>query len=229
MITLIGTGHIFNLNSTLNTLFTYIKPDLICVELDEGRFNTLDVKNKDFEEYLKKRKNLPILYKLFLRHQEKSAKKHGVSPGDEMIAAIRYAQQNNLPFELIDMDFQYLYGELMNSLKTSEKIKLSFLGVFLTLFGWYFNREEKIEKDLERLDKNFDKNMEKMQESYPIFKKIILDDRNEYMAKKIMNLRQNHKNIIACVGDGHIHGISRILNSNNVEFETVRLRSLMGQ
>ncbi len=229
MITLIGTGHIFNLNSTLNTLFADIKPDLICVELDKDRFTTLDVKSKDFEEYLKKRKNLPILYKLFLRHQEKSAKKHGVNPGDEMIAAIKYAQQNDLPFELIDMDFQYLYEELMTSLKTSEKMKLSFLGVFLTLFGWYFTREEKIEKDLERLDKDFDRSMEKMQESYPILKKIILDDRNEYMAKKIMNLRQNHKNIIACVGDGHIHGISRILKSNNVEFETVRLKSLMNQ
>jgi len=229
LITLIGTGHIFNLNSTLISLFTNIKPDIICVELDEGRFNTLDAKDQDIKKYLKKRKGLPILYKLFLRHQEKSAQKNGVKPGDEMIAAIKYAQQNSLPFKLIDMDFQYLYQELMSSLKTSEKVKLALLGIFLTFFGWYFNRKGKIEKDLERLDKDFDKNMEKMQESYPIIKKIVLDDRNEYMAKKIMNLRQNHKNIIACVGDGHIHGISNILKSNNVKFKTVRLKSLMNQ
>lgn len=227
MITLVGTGHIFNLDSSLKTLFNNIKPDLICVELDKDRYNTLRIRYKDSKKYLKKRKNLPILYALFLRYQEKGAKKYGVNPGDEMLTAVYYAQKMHLSFELIDDDFQHLYKKIIESLTTVEKLKLTFIGVFLTFFGWYFTSRKKVKKDLERLDKNFDKNMQKMEISYPVIKKLVLDDRNEYMAQKIMHLMKNYRNIVACVGDGHVVGISRILKSNNVKFDTIRLRSLI--
>jgi len=187
----------------------------------------LQIKNNDSKKYLKTRKNLPILYKLFLRYQEKSAKKYGVNPGDEMLTAIYYAQKNQLPFEFIDADFQDLYKTIMKSLTSAEKLELALLGVFLTFFGWYFNSRKKIKKDLERLDKNFDKNMEKMEAAYPVIKKLVLDDRNEHMAKKIMELKDKYGNIVACVGDGHVVGISRILKSNNVKFDTIRLKSLI--
>jgi len=227
MIILVGTGHVFDLVSDLNNFFDMKKPDIICVELDKDRYNILSMRNHDSTRFFNLRKDVPLLYKLFMRFQEKTAKKYGVNPGDEMLAAIDYAQLNQIPYEFIDVNAQELYDGLIRSLSTFEKIKLSILAVSLTVFGWYFNSRKNIDKELERLDENFDKNMEKMQASYPIIKKLVLDDRNEHMAKKIMKLKDKYINIVACVGDGHVVGISRILKSNNIKFEIMRLRSLI--
>ena len=44
MITLIGTGHVFNLSAALNRVFDEKKPDVICVELDQQRLHALILK-----------------------------------------------------------------------------------------------------------------------------------------------------------------------------------------
>jgi len=227
MITIVGTGHIFNISPNLKNLFTKIQPDVICVELDKNRYNALKNRYQDSKSHSEKRRNLPLFYTLFLRFQQRSARKFGVNPGDEMLTAINYAQKNNLPFKFIDGDFQIIYQKIMESLTLKEKLKLAFVALFLTFFGWYLTRRKKVEKDLEKFDKNFDKNLQKMQASYPIIKKFLLDDRNKHMAKKIMKLKEKHRNIVACVGDGHVVGISRILKENNVDFKAIRLKSLL--
>jgi len=121
MITIIGTGHVFDLSSNLNSLFDKKKPDLICVELDKDRYNILSMRNSDSKQFIRLRKNVPLMYLLFMRFQEKTAKKYGVNPGDEMLAAIRYAQVNKLPYEFIDTNYQFLYNKLINSLKKKKK------------------------------------------------------------------------------------------------------------
>jgi len=79
---------------------------------------------------------------------------------------------------------------------------------------------------LDKLDNNFDDMLKQFDANYPILKRIILDERNEYMARKLISLRKHHKNIFACVGDGHVRGISKILDSKNIDFETVKLKDL---
>ena len=39
MITLIGTGHVFNLTQQLLDIFDEIRPEIICVELDKQRYD----------------------------------------------------------------------------------------------------------------------------------------------------------------------------------------------
>ena len=46
MITLIGTGHVFNLSSALKNVFNEKNPDVICVELDQQRLRALMIKKK---------------------------------------------------------------------------------------------------------------------------------------------------------------------------------------
>ena len=116
MITIIGTGHVFDVSSNLNFLFDKKKPDLICVELDRDRYDILSMRNSDSKKFMKLRKNVPLIYLLFMRFQEKTAKKYGVNPGDEMLAAIRYAQVNKLPYEFIDTNTGGPSGGMMQSL-----------------------------------------------------------------------------------------------------------------
>ena len=54
----------------------------------------------------------------------------------------------------------------------------------------------------------------------------MIDERNENMANRIIDLTEHYENIIACIGDGHIIGISNILDEKKFEYETIRLNDL---
>ena len=79
MITLIGTGHVFNLSQALINIFEDIQPEILCVELDKQRYNALLIKQTNPDKYKEMQKNLPILYKLLSKFQDEMAKEYGVS------------------------------------------------------------------------------------------------------------------------------------------------------
>ena len=74
MITLIGTGHVFNLSSALIDIFDEKNPNVICVELDQQRLNALLLKKTDPERYKEASKNNPFIYKILARFQDNMAK-----------------------------------------------------------------------------------------------------------------------------------------------------------
>ena len=221
MITLIGTGHVFNLSDAIIDIFNEISPDVICVELDKKRYNSLLIKSKDPNEYHKSRRNLPFLYKILAKFQDNMAKEYGVNAGDEMLTAIKYAENHNLPLELIDMDAQELFLKMLKKMTISEKFKLLLSGI-----GGLFINKERVEKELKKIENEFDDYIEKIGEKFPTIKKILIDERNNYMTKKIIRLTEEKNNIIACLGDGHIPGISKLLNQENIEFNIIRLKDL---
>jgi len=221
MITLIGTGHVFNLSSALIDIFDEKNPDVICVELDPQRLNALMLKKKDPERYKEASKNNPFIYKILARFQDNMAKEYGVSAGDEMLTAINYAQSHGKPLELIDSNAQKLFKKMLKSMTLSEKIKL-----FLSGFSGFFIGKERIEKELKKIEGKFDDYLKEIGEKFPTVKKILIDERNENMANRIIELTENHERIIACMGDGHIIGISNILDEQNIEYETIRLNDL---
>lgn len=221
MITLIGTGHVFNLSAALNSIFDEKKPDVICVELDQQRLHALVLKKNDPVRYKNVSKNNPFIYRILARFQDNMAKEYGVSAGDEMLTAINYAQSNGIQLELIDSNAQKLFTKMLKSMTLSEKIKLLFSG-----FSGLFIRKERVEKELKKIQNNFDDYLKEIGEKFPTIKKILIDERNENMANRIINLTENFDQIIACIGDGHIIGISNILNKKNIEYDIIRLKDL---
>ena len=221
MITLIGTGHVFDLSSALSAVFDERQPDVICVELDRQRYNAIMMKRSDPEAYEEAKKNLPFVYRLLARFQEGMANEYGVSAGDEMLAAITYAQSHGLPAEFIDMNTQQLFIKMWKSMPFSEKFKLLLSG-----FGGMFVSKKRVEKELKNLQNTFDSYIEEIGKRFPTIKATLIDKRNEYMVKRLVNLNENYENIIACIGDGHVPGISKLLTSKNIEFETIRLSEL---
>jgi len=224
MITLIGTGHVFDLSSALISAFDEREPEVICVELDKQRYNAIMVKRSNPESYKEARKNLPFAYRLLARFQESMASEYGVNAGDEMLTAVTYAQSHQLPVEFIDMNAQHLFIKMWRSMPFSEKFKLLLSG-----FGGFFISKKRVEEELKNFQDDFDSYIEEIGKKFPTIKKTLIDKRNVYMVNKLTELNEQYQKIIACMGDGHIPGVSELLNSENIEIETIRLNELRNQ
>lgn len=224
MITLIGTGHVFNLSQALLKIFDEKQPEILCVELDKQRYNALMFKQNDPEKYKEHSKNLPFLYKILARFQENMAAEYGVQPGDEMVTTINYAQSHQLPLAFIDMNAQHLFMKMLKSMTIGEKIRMLFSG-----FAGFFVSKKRVEEELDKLEKNFDKYMKEIGKKFPTVKRVLVDERNQYMAQQLVDLNKQYEKVVAVVGDGHIPGLSNLLKEKDVEFEAVRLGDLRKQ
>ena len=221
MIILIGTGHVFDLSDALRKRFDEIEPDVICVELDRQRYHALLSRKNQPEKNNKSRDKSPVIYNLLGKFQESMAKQYGVKAGDEMLAAIGYAQANNLPVELIDLNAREIFSKMLKSMSLTEKFRLFFSGVA----GFFVNRGV-VEKELVNIEENFDSYLNQISKKFPSIKKALIDDRNEHMFDRLIKLNEKYERIVACIGDGHVYGISDLLKSKNVEFKTIRLSEL---
>jgi len=221
MITLIGTGHVFDLEESLHQNFQQKNPDVLCVELDKQRYHALMMKQQDPEKYKQSAKKLPFLYRLLAQFQENMAKRFGVSPGEEMITTIKYARNYQIPLMCIDMHGQKLFSRMIKSMTIKEKTTFLFSGI-----AGLFVRAEKVEKQVENISKDLESYLEIIGKKFPTIKKILIDERNMYMVNNIIKLSENYQQIIAIVGDGHIPGMSEILKEKEVDHDLVRLHEL---
>jgi pheromone shutdown protein TraB len=182
------------------------------------------LKQTNPEAYKDHEKNVPILYKLLARFQEGMAKEYGVTAGEEMLTAINYARNHQLPVAFIDMNAQHLFSRMLRSMSLSEKFKLMFTG-----FGGFFVNKKRMEQELKKLEKNFDTYIKQIGEKFPTVKRVLIDERDYYMVQQLTAANEQHEKIVAVIGDGHIPGISELLTKKEIEFETIRLSELRSQ
>lgn len=221
MITLIGTGHVFNLSAAIFNIFEEKEPEIIGVELDPQRYQAILLRKTDPTTYHNAKKDLPLIYKLLAQFQENMAEQYGVNAGDEMITAIQYAQSHQLPVAFIDTNAQQLFTQMWNTMPFFEKMKLIFSG----LTGFFVSKK-RVEQELKNYQQNFDSYIQEIGKKFPTIKRTLIDERNEHMVLKLVALHEKHQKIIACVGDGHVPGISALLQEKQIPFETIRLIDL---
>jgi len=221
MITLIGTGHVFNLSQQLLDIFDEIRPEIICIELDKQRYDALILKQTNPQEYKNQAKNIPIIYKLLSRFQEGMAKQYGVTAGSEMITAINYAQANQLPIAFIDMNAQNMFSNMLKKMTLKEKFKLMLSG-----FGGFFVSKKSVEEELKKFEQNFDSYIDQIGKKLPTIKKVLIDERNEHMVKELVKASEQYEKIIAVVGDGHIPGLSKLLTEKKIDLKEIRLSQI---
>ena len=221
MITIIGTGHVFDLSQSILNVFDEKQPDIVCIELDKKRYNALVMRKNNPEAFQEARKNTPFIYRLLARFQDSMAKEYGVEAGDEMMTAINYAQSRQLPVAFIDLNAQFMFARMLKSMGFSEKIKLLISG-----FSGFFISKKRVEKELKKHESNFDKYIEEVGEKFPTIKRVLIDERNEYMVNQLVKADEEYDKIVAVMGDGHIPGISGLLKSKKIDFESVRLKDL---
>jgi pheromone shutdown protein TraB len=68
--------------------------------------------------------------------------------------------------------------------------------------------------------------IENMRKKYPTLVRVLIDERNEHMAKEISKVCSAHRNVVAVVGDGHVDGLLKLLPSD-LEVRAVRLAEIM--
>ena len=212
-ITLLGTAHVSKESVALVEKKILSKDfDCIAVELCPARYENLKNRswwqNLDIYEVFKKKKASLLLINLALSaYQRRLADKVGVEAGKEMIRATELATENDIRLEVVDRDITTTLHRLVTKVSFWQKIKI-FSGLIVGIFVG-----EEVDKDqIENLKKGdmLHSVIEEFGDSLPQIKKVLIDERDEFMTGKLSMLTMSEnapKNILAVVGAGHLVGM----------------------
>lgn len=209
-ILLIGTAHVSQHSVDLVCdVISSEKPDGVCIELDDKRFQALSDEKRwqklDLKTVIKNRQLSTLMISIMMAsYQKKLGDNLGVSPGAELLAAAKTAEASGIPIHLCDRDIRITLRRAWKSTSLFRKFYL-----LSALLAGMFDNEEIDEEKLEEL-KNQDvltELMAEMGDSLPEMKRVLIDERDIYMAEKIY--QTPGELIVAVVGAGHVEGIKR--------------------
>ena len=210
---LIGTSHISPESvKEVKKIIDEIKPTYVAVELDKGRL--LGLMGKKEKLKIKDMFKLGIKETLFIMFgswlEKKLGKMVGTKPGDEMKVAVREAAKIKAKILLIDQEINITVKRLFKYLTFKEKIR--FVGdIIKGLLGF----GEKMSIDLRKVPESelIEKLILQVKERYPNIYKVLITERNEIMAKRLVKFMEKNpsEKIVAVVGAGHESGMSEII------------------
>ena len=215
---LVGTAHVSQESVHLvQQVIANEKPDCVCVELDDKRYQALSGRKRweslDLKEIIKKKQLSTLLVNLILAsYQKKLGMQLGVMPGSELLQATREAEKYSIPVSLCDRDVRVT---LRRAWHETSLFKKGYL--LATLLVSLFDKTEITEEKLEQLKKKdvLSELMSELGEAMPVLKKVLIDERDIYLAEKIK--MSAGKKLVAVVGAGHVEGITRRIREDNSE------------
>jgi len=208
---LLGTAHVATASvEAVKENIEEWKPDIVAVELCKGRHDALtQEKRLDREGLLKVIKEgkapMVLLQSLLAAEQRKLGLDEGQQPGAELLAAVEVANEAELRVELVDRDIQTTLRRAWNKMSFKEKFGLM----------WALLAEEDSDEELELEQMLADKDlltslMEELREVSPGAGSVLIDERDEFIARKISGIRTEGK-VLAVLGAGHLDGVSKLL------------------
>lgn len=213
VVTLIGTAHVSKESAELvQAVIEEQKPDTVCVELCESRHQAISQKdrweNTDIVKIIKEKKAFLLLSNLMLAaFQRRIAQKLGVTPGQEMIAALASAKSVGAETHLADRDIRITLSRTWRLMGLWDKIKL-----FFQLLLSMVDMEEITEEDVEKMKQEdvLETLLSEVGQHMPVIRNILIDERDRYLTEKIRNAPG--EKIVAVVGAGHVPGIKKYWN-----------------
>jgi pheromone shutdown-related protein TraB len=214
-IILVGTAHISAESVELvHKVIAEQRPDCVCVELDERRFQALSERTRweglDLREVIKHRQLATLLLNFLLSsYQRRLGGKLGVMPGSELLEAARSAEALGIPVALVDRDIRITLRRAWSALSLLDKSKL----IASALLGLV----EEAELDEEELRRIREKDvlselMNELGRVMPALRRVLIDERDAYLAQKIREAPG--KKVVAVVGAGHVAGMRAALESD---------------
>lgn len=227
---LIGTAHVSqNSVEEVAEVIEKENPDRICIELDASRLSS-KTKKKSWEEtdirkVFKEGKGFLLLANTALASfQRKLGAQTGTKPGEELLGAVRLAEEKNIPISLCDRDIQTTFRRAWAKSSLWNKCKL-----LATLISAAFSNEEISPEELEELKKQetLEGMLNEVAKELPSIKEVLIDERDTYLATKIYSAPGKKK--VAVIGAGHTRGVlstfEKLENGGDVksaeELETV--------
>ena len=207
---LIGTAHVSKASAELvEKVIKEQQPDTVCIELCKPRFESLNNaqrwKDTNIFEVIKTGKAYLLMAQLALAaFQKRIADELGIRPGEEMRRAIETSNEVNAKLSCVDR-------EVRTTLKRAwAKASLwSMIKVTASIIASLFTKEKLSEEEIEKLKLGDDLTamMTEFSDHLPGVKTALIDERDSYMAQKIVD--SPGSKLVAVVGAGHVPGIKR--------------------
>ncbi|MBW1857954.1 MAG: TraB family protein, partial [Deltaproteobacteria bacterium] len=187
-ITLIGTAHVsFESADLVQKVIEDEKPDMVCVELCESRYQSIMQKSKwqntNLIKVIKEKKAFLLLSNLMLAYfQKKVGQKLGIRPGEEIVRAIQAATSVGARIHLADRDIRTTLSRTWRCMGLWAKIRLLFQ--LVTSVG----EMDSIKKsDIEEMKKKdvLEMFLSEIGKSFPEIRRILIDERDQYLAHMI--------------------------------------------
>ena len=207
-IVLIGTAHISAESSLeVRRAIEEEEPDHVCIELDSGRYKTLEegnnLKNMDLSRIFREGKGFLVMANLVLSSfQQKMGAELGTKSGDEMRAALDIAKERGISFSFDDRPIQTTLQRAWAKCNLWNKLKL-----LSVLISSAFSNEKISEEELEELKKSsaIENMMGELADFLPPVKEVLIDERDQYLATNIF--RSKGTKVVAVIGAGHAPGL----------------------
>ena len=218
-IILIATAHVSKQSVELvKQVVAEEKPDSICVELDEQRYNSIRNpkawENMDIVKVIKEKRVGFLLANLVLSsYQKRMAKKLGTNVGQEMLQGIACADETGAQLVLADRSIQVTFMRIWSKLNWWEKGKL----IFNLLFS-FLSDEDVTDEDLQRLlhEDMLESALSEMRKQFPKIGDILIGERDRYLAWKIRTAPGTK--IVAVLGGAHVPGVKEhLFSEENVQ------------
>ncbi|MBK7073986.1 MAG: TraB/GumN family protein [Myxococcales bacterium] len=218
---LIGTAHVSARSvDEVREVIRAVKPEVVCVELCQGRFDALTsdnaFRNLDVFKVIREGKTLYLLAHLALAsYQRKMGQELGVKPGAELLAAIEEAKAVGARVELIDRS---IHTTLKRTWANLGLWKRSMLLASLVAGG---DEEEEAEADdgkaakptgaaaVEAMKepKALSEMLSELSRTLPEVKTPLIDERDQYLVAGIEDAAAKAKSVVAVVGAAHVPGM----------------------
>lgn len=205
---ILGTAHVSKSSvEETHSAIQEFKPDEVAVELCRSRFDVMKNpqawQEMDIVKVIREKKSLLLFANLVMSSlQRRMGEKLDVKPGDEMRAAIEEAEAAGIEIALIDRPVQITLQRAWKSLGAWEKTKFLFSSLTSIL-----SVEDIGEEEIEKLKEKdmLTQAVEEIAKQAPTIKRVLIDERDAYMARKIADLKGSR--VLAVVGAGHMNGI----------------------
>jgi len=213
-VVILGTAHISQASvESVEALIDQEKPDTVCVELCNSRMRSIKDpeywKKLDIFTVFKERKMYLLLSSLILSSFQKKLGFGKMKPGDEMRKAIEISERDNLKLIPVDREIQTTLKRAWGNVGLfSKSYLISALAASLLV------KEEVTEEKIEAMktDDALKEIFSQLPGRFDQVKRIIIDERDEYLAEKIRrSALDGSKKLVAVVGAGHLEGIMKYI------------------
>lgn len=224
MITIVGTGHVFNISEPIKFIIKEIWPQAVLVELDITRFNAMTAAKKESEEgktdseqpnkeqsQKSNDKDLPWIYRNTAKYQKRVAKGNSSDVGNEMLTAVLTGRLIGAEIGFIDSNAANVMTEIWDEMSFGERTRY-----VLSTFKDRIGGKKEADRVVKDFSENEDKMMADMRRKYPTMMRKLIDERNDHMFNEIQRYTEKYDEIVVVVGDAHVEGLAALLSDKKI-------------
>jgi pheromone shutdown-related protein TraB len=209
---IVGTAHVSQKSvEEVRAAIEEFKPTIVAVELDEPRYRALKEQEMtpEVSEVIRSGNFTQMLIQWILAYlQRRIGMDVGVEPGADMKVAIEEAERQHLPIALVDRDIRITLSRFWKRMGIREKLRLIYaLSVSLVSGG-----EEEIDVDALTRQDMVTAAIEEFRKFSPRGAEALIDERDAYIASRLIHLGATHERVLAVIGAGHVGGVRRYLS-----------------